>query len=64
MKPGPLMDADDKPFGAPRPPFRVDHDGDIVDADGWLVVCPARDVWHDDRTHALNVCRALNEALR
>lgn len=52
---------DDRPWGVPVPPFRVDQDGDIVDAEGWLVCCPACDVWrYGDRLHAERLCQQLN----
>lgn len=54
---------EERPFGAPRSPFHVDADGDIMDADGWLVCCPARDVWHNDLQHAEAICQALNAAI-
>lgn len=46
---------------APTPPFWVDEDGDVVDADGWLICRPAKEVWPDgDKEHARWVCEALN----
>lgn len=60
MRADDLMDNSVVPFGAPRQPFRIDKQGDIVDADGWLVCRPARGLWHDDEAHARGVCDALN----
>jgi hypothetical protein len=49
------------PILPPERPFYIDQDGDICDANGWLVCCPARDVWPDgDNAHAKDLLMVLN----
>jgi len=53
-----------RPIRPPQGPFFIDEDGDIADADDWLVCCPARDVWEDDQAHAQWVLKAFEAADR
>ena len=59
-----MTDTSETPLWAPRTPFFIDDDGDIADADGHLVCCPARDVWANDEAHALWVLRCFQDADR
>lgn len=48
----------------PKLPLTVDDEGNIVDANGWLVACPAYRVWPDTNAHARMICVALNRAFQ
>ena len=55
------LTTEELPQKPPAPPFYVDDDGDICDAEGWLVCCPAYDVWPDRSRVSQDICAALNE---
>lgn len=48
------------PYDTPVYPFHIDEDGDICDANGWLVCCPAREVWGSDKAHSLAIFHILS----
>jgi len=53
---------DRAPYPAPQRPFCVDADGDICDANGWMIASPAYGVWPDREELARAICAALNAA--
>ncbi len=54
-----FVEPDGAPYDVPQHPLRIDEDGDICDANGWLVACPARGVWKNDAEHAEQVLARL-----
>ena len=54
------QEAEGPPYDAPKHPFYMDKDGDICDANGWLVMVTPYGVWPDTEHHAQTVLAALN----
>ena len=50
------------PYDTPAKPFHIDEDGDICDANGWLVAVMPYGVWPDLERHAHTVLEALSES--
>lgn len=56
---------DSAPYKYPIYPFFLNEDGDICDVNGWLVCCPAKEVWgkYDDKTYAQDILKLLNKTV-
>ncbi len=54
-------EAEIPPYDAPVHPFYIDEDGDICDANGWLVMVTPYGIWPDVEHHAQTVLKALNK---
>jgi len=49
------------PYDAPVKPFYIDEDGDICDANGWLIAVMPYGIWPDMELHAGTVLDALSD---